>query len=342
MNQKNILLKTSRLIKRFFLLLITCVVAAPLAAQARRTITIEGTVTQGISGKVYLQKFNDKLFEDVDSVNISEGKFHFRTSLEVPELYGLTLDRQQTPYYLFIDSEQLQVHLDPAERYARSSAKGSWLQDEYMAYRQLKGVNISEYIKRHPASLVAAYVLYREYSYRLTPDEIRANIGLLDPSLLETPYVKVLQEFANTMEAVSIGTQAPDFEMPDVDGKPFRLSDAFGKGYLLIDFWASWCGPCRKENPNVVAAYRQFHNKGFDIIGVSLDRNKEKWLQAIADDGLIWQHVSDLKFWNNEAAKLYGIRVIPSNVLVDSKGKIIARNLRGEDLLHTLAELIHP
>ena len=137
---------------------------------------------------------------------------------------------------------------------------------------------------------------------------------------------------------VETGATAPEINLPDKDGNPVALSSLRGK-YVLVDFWASWCGPCRDENPNVVAAYKKFRDRNFTVYGVSIDHNKEKWEQAVKEDGLTWTHVSDLKGWSSAAAVTYSVRSIPTNILVGPDGKIIARNLRGEQLSEMLTQI---
>ena len=144
---------------------------------------------------------------------------------------------------------------------------------------------------------------------------------------------------AETEQKKSNPTQAMEFSQPGVDGKPVSLASFRGK-YVLLDFWASWCKPCRLENPNVVKAYQEFKDKNFTVFGVSLDQQKEAWLKAIQQDGLTWTHASDLKYWENAAAVLYGVQSIPANYLIDPQGNIIARDLHGDDLMNTLRHVI--
>jgi peroxiredoxin len=161
----------------------------------------------------------------------------------------------------------------------------------------------------------------------------------LTPAVQKSFFGEKLGEFVASVVKTNVGSEAPDFTQNDAKGNPVSLSSFRGK-YVLVDFWASWCQPCRVENPNIVKAYNTFKSKGFDILGVSLDRDEAAWKKAIVDDKLTWTHVSDLKFWENEAAQLYGIRSIPASFLLDPEGKIIAKDLRGEALEAKLREVL--
>ena len=199
---------------------------------------------------------------------------------------------------------------------------------------------ILSYIKSNPQTLISLNSL-KEYAGP-TPDVavIQPLFNSLSAPVKESKSGKLYGAYLANLQKTAIGSIAPDFSQPDTSGKIISLSSFRGK-YILVDFWASWCGPCRAENPNVVKAYAKYHPKGFEILGVSLDQptGKANWLKAIHADGLGWTQVSDLKFWKNEVAVLYGIKAIPQNFLLDPNGKIIAKNLRGEDLNKKLIEL---
>ncbi|HEU4788655.1 MAG TPA: TlpA disulfide reductase family protein [Flavobacterium sp.] len=324
--------------KRIITILALCL--GVIGAQAQESnLQLKGTVTDTVAQYVYLQKFHNKMFKTIDSVKVKDGNFSFKTKVKTPELYGLSVNTANSPLYIFLENNTITVKLSPKKYYSASVVEGSESQNLFDVYRKTKDIEISKFITEHPKSIVSAYVLYRNWSYRLKPEEITANIALLDKSQQSSVYVKELKELVTVLNGVAIGKKAPDFTANNPEGKPVRLSENL-KGYTLIDFWASWCGPCRKENPNVVAAYKEFHDKGFNIIGVSLDKKKENWIKGIKEDNLDWQHVSDLKFWNSEIAKLYGVRAIPGNYLIDSKGIIVAKNLEGEELKTTLKALL--
>ena len=322
-----------------FLLLLG--LAAGSRSFAQKTVVITGNAP-GLSGdRIYLQRYENKMFFVIDSSEIVNGKFHFSTKVKLPELYGVSIDTLLiTPLYVFLDNTNpVSIDFDTTAHFQHSRITGSTATDQFTEFQKTRNIKIEELIQKQPASIVSAFILYRFYSNRLSSEELEKDIALLDRSLDNTQYVQLLKELVPVLAKRRIGSSAPDFTLNDPNGTPVKLSAHFGK-YLLIDFWAAWCGPCRRENPNVVKTFNKYKDKGFEVFGVSFDRSKDAWIKAIKDDGLAWTQVSDLAFWNSAPGKLYGIRTIPSNVLIDPKGNIIARNLYGAELDQKLGELL--
>lgn len=200
---------------------------------------------------------------------------------------------------------------------------------------------IDKFINGYPKSGIAPFVLNATYQFNEDPTVLEERFNKLDATVRASESGKQLQDFITESKIGAVGTQSLDFTQPDTTGIPVSLSSFRGK-YVLVDFWASWCRPCRDENPNVVENYNKFSKKNFTVLGVSLDRpgQKEKWLEAIYTDKLTWTQVSDLQFWNNAAAQLYKVKGIPQNFLVDPQGKIVAKNLRGPELEAKLCEIL--
>lgn len=308
--------------------------------QAPKGYVIKGEVTDLPDGKIYLKSFRNKMFFDVDTAEIKEGKFTFEGSVEQPLLYGLATESMSYPVQFFIENVDMEVKIEnegetitvqhsPVNEIFRGNAEKVFE----------PGFDIDSLVSNYPDSPAAAFYLYRYFTYQLPLDDLKATRAKLSPALASNPYVADLDGIIKQLENVQIGKTAPEFSLPDTAGVSVALSDFRGK-YVLLDFWASWCPPCRRENPNVVKAFNAYKEKNFTILAISLDQDKAKWIKAIADDNLTWTHVSDLKYWDSEIPALYGVRGVPANVLLDPNGVIIARNLTGEDLHQTLQNVI--
>lgn len=296
---------------------------------------LSGTVQNEHSGWIYLQRYENKSFFTIDSTRITNGKFSFRNNARLPEIFGLAIENSGNPFHsflVFLDHNPITVELDTIHEFKQTKVTGSREQDLFNELTKDLKTPVSEIIARHPTSLAALYVFYRYYSYRLSPEEIREGIRLLDARFQNSEYVRVLKEVAVHLENVDVGNKAPDFRAQTPDGSTVNLHDYLGNGYVLIDFWASWCVPCRKESPELVKLYHKYKDKGFEIIGVSLDNKTKPWLSAVESDGLHWTQWIDPEAWAGEGVSKYGVRLIPYKFLIDKDGIIVAKNLRGVDL----------
>lgn len=347
------------------------------SCQTKDEFSIKGTIAGVDSGKVYLQKIVDGRPQSIDTADVKEGKFEFKGKMDIPDIRILRLNEQDYFAQLFLDNSKIKVEAkkdslmatkitgspsqdifkgyiieverlnkDVAklqENYQNAMSSGNTteaqkIEVDHQALMDNMKVFTKNYVKEHNSSVVAAYITLVQLSNQIEGSELDSIVSKFPQEISQSEYVVKLKEIADAMRKTAVGVEAPDFTMNDPEGKPVPLSSLRGK-VVMIDFWASWCGPCRQENPNVVKLYQQYHDKGFEILGVSLDRTKEEWVKAIQDDQLTWLHVSDLQFWQSSAAGLYGVNSIPQTYLLDKEGKIIAKGLRSKELAAKLAEL---
>ncbi|WP_170934686.1 TlpA disulfide reductase family protein [Hymenobacter gelipurpurascens] len=237
-----------------------------------------------------------------------------------------------------IQTSRLEQRYNQAGQSGRADSM-KLIEKQFYAVQAANTAQLKVAVRQNPGSVVSSFVV----ASMIDPDADFAFADSMTTQFKKTQpesrYTKSLVARLEPLRATAIGTVAPEINLSAPDGKPVTLTSLRGK-YVMIDFWASWCGPCRRENPNVVKAYNKYKGKGFEIYGVSFDQDRDKWLKAIKSDGLAWTQVSDLKGWESAAGQTYGIKSIPASILLDPQGRIIGKNLRGDALEEKLASLM--
>jgi len=319
---------------------------------------ITGTVT-GFPDGTPVSFLNEQTNTPEKQAEIKQGKFVIKGKMEQPGFKGLIFNNAPPLVPMFIDNSNIKI-TGSKDALDNLSITGSPSQDQFKIYTTsikpyeqflLPGATydsaalnklaaISEhFVKKYPSSYVSPIAIIR--IYQATQNGVKAEelFKLLPQQVQFTPLGNYVTQLITESKINPIGSVVADFTQTDTAGVPINISAYRGK-YVLIDFWASWCRPCRQENPNVVAAFDKFKNKNFTIIGVSLDQNKKNWIDAIKMDGLTWSHVSDLQGWGNQVAAIFKVTSIPQNFLLDPEGRIIAKNLRGAVLESKLSALL--
>lgn len=339
---------------------------------------LDGALEDG--KQVYLRKSDENLQTvDVDTTVTQGGSFAFEGAIDQPELYYVFVEGTRGGIPLVLEQGTISItgHKDSLQLAKttgtpQNEAYGEYLEgqrslaqrrmamnddlrravmeqdsvfmnslrDEYFELQDKMVAFEKSFVETHPQALISVLVINRLLEGENLPiAELQGLYDGLEPNIRDTHHGRTLSDLLIRVGRTAIGAQAPDFSGPTPEGETLRLSESLGK-VTLVDFWAGWCKPCRAENPNIVSVYNKYKDKGFQVIGVSLDRDGEQWRSAIAADGLLWPQVSHVAYFNDEIAIQYNVRAIPASFVLDENGVIVAKNLRGPELEAKIAELL--
>ena len=355
--------------------LLLSIVAASMtlaACNAQSGYKVTGTVEGMPDGKAIIATVNGSSLDTLAKADVKNGSFEFTGNVSEPTGAYIMVIGQRGAIPFMLENANITVNAGQAGLTVTGS-EGQKIYDQFMAintttqqeamklqqeYQAANGdqakmqavqeayaklmtdaqAKETELIKANPDSYVSTFVIVSGMG-QMEYEQLKERYNLLGEKAKASAQGKAIAAQIAKLESTAIGQIAPNFTITTPEGESISLYDIKGK-VKLIDFWASWCGPCRGENPHVVEIYKEYHPKGLEIFGVSLDNNKEAWVKAIADDGLVWKHGSDLKGWQSAPAQLYSVSGIPHTVLLDENNKIIAKNLRGDEVKQKIAELL--
>lgn len=348
---------------------------ASCSTSQKNEYEITGKITGKVPAQALLKIYEDGEMKTLDSSSFVNGNFEFTGTVDSPDFFYIQIGTARDLISLFVENSEITI-LANADSLIGAEIKGSKIHDDFKAFNESKAEydnqqrdlyteykkanseelkknienrydsidnkkseHIKNYVIANGNSVLAPYIIRRELIHSIDLNELTELTNTISPDLKDNKYTKELHQRIKLLRNLEPGMPAPEFTQNNPEGNPINLTDFKGK-YLLIDFWASWCVPCRNANPTVVAMYNKYNEKGFTILGVSMDDNREKWLEAIEVDGLVWAQVSVLKGWNNPVGKLYAVNGIPHAILIDPDGNIVKRGIHAGELDELLGDLI--
>lgn len=341
-----------------------------------KSFNIDGTITGIKNGKIYLQTLEQNKLQRIDSTEIADGHFSFTGKVTYPSLMFIGPTGKNNQYLqLFVENSNIKIksHIDSLQSpkitgshsqdlmHSFQSSQSKLNQQMGLLIKQFKSTKEmtkkreyrqklialnqqsikqqKEFVQKHKDSHVTVYMTAYDLKDKFNFDELKSLTNDFKKNFPKSTLVQQLDQEIQQIENTSIGHRAPDFEVTDIDGNKITLNSFKGK-YVLIDFWASWCGPCRREAPNFVRIYNKYKDKHFTIFGVSLDKDEITWKKGIKEMDLTWNHTCDFKVWKSDFAKLYNVQSIPTCYLIDPNGIIVAKGIVGDKLEQKLEELL--